>query len=55
MRKEDKLKNMIQANKRFQERFKKGSPNIQEDEIQYTIVPDIHPKLTQLLNNAKRR
>jgi|TARA_R110000824_G_scaffold106610_19_gene252164 hypothetical protein len=54
MRKKDKLKNMVQANKKFEERFKKESPNIQEDEVvRYTIRPDVFPELTQLLNRNK--
>jgi len=45
---------MVKANKRFQERFKKESPNIQEDEVvKYTVRPDIHPQLTKLLSNKK--
>ena len=53
MRKEDKLKNMVNANKRFQERFNADDPTIQEEVIEYTYVPDIRPELTKLLRNAK--
>jgi len=49
MRKEDKLKNMIQANKRFQERFNGESPNTQEEAFEYTPIRDANPQLTNLI------
>jgi len=51
MRKEDKLKNMVNANKSFQKRFDAENSGIKEEEaFVYTHVPDIFPQLSKLLN-----
>lgn len=51
MRRRDKLKNMVKANKAFQERFNAEDPTFQEEAIVYTHVPDINPDLSKLLKN----
>jgi len=52
MRKGDKLKNMIKANKSFQGRSNNNGGNIQEEEeFIYTPIPDFHPNLSRLLSN----
>lgn len=55
MRKGDKLKNMVKANKCFQERANKEGQTLQEEEIEYTPIPDFHPMLSKLLSNEKIR
>lgn len=49
MRKSDKLKNMVKANKAFQNRFDEEDETIQEKEFIYTPIPDMHPGLSRLL------
>lgn len=49
MRKVDKKKNMEKVNKLFQERMNNESVYAEENEVKYTIVPDIYPQLSKIL------
>ncbi len=48
----DKKSHMAKANKLFQERFNANSPNVQEEAFEYTDVPDINPRLTNLIQKG---
>ena len=49
MRRQDKVINMVKANKAFQKRFDEQGIKIKEEAFEYTPIPDFHPRLSKLL------
>lgn len=48
MRRQDKLTNMINANKSFQDRVN-GKIKETKEEVKITYVPDFYPELSKLI------